>query len=143
MGLLPWGPLGGGFLSGKYRPGDKPQEGRIATHSDSVEEAWQRRNTEQNWRIVEAVDEIAASRGATHAQIALAWLRHQPAVSSVILGVRTPEQLEDNLGAAGLELAPEELERLGEASRLPERYPYRMIDLYAARTPERYRKDEG
>lgn len=140
LGLLPWGPLGGGFLSGKYRPGDKPSEGRIATHGDEVEEAWQRRNTAQNWRVVEEVDALAQARGASHAQVALAWLRAQPAVSSVILGARTLEQLEDNLGAAALELTPEELSRLSAVSQPPERYPYRMIAQYGTRTPEKYRR---
>jgi aryl-alcohol dehydrogenase-like predicted oxidoreductase len=139
VGLLPWGPLGGGFLSGKYQPGARPREGRIATHGDTVEEAWHRRNTERNWDILEAVDEIARAHGATHAQVALAWLRAQSPVSSVILGARTPEQLEDNLGAAHLELTEADLTRLEALSRPPARYPYRMIAQYGERSPDKYR----
>lgn len=137
VGLTPWSPLGGGFLSGKYDPDERPtdpeEEGRIAMMGDEAEEAWHRRNTERNWRILEAVDAIASARGATHAQIALAWLRAQDVVSSVILGVRTLEQLEENLGAAAIDLTADELDRLDAASALPELYPYRFIEDYGAR----------
>lgn len=136
VGLIPWGPLGGGFLTGKYRRGERPTDpdsGRIARASDDLEEAWQRRNTERNWRIIDAVGEIADARGATYPQIALAWLRSQPMVDSVILGARTAAQLEDNLGAAEIELTPEELLQLNQVSALPEMYPYHMYDQYAPR----------
>ncbi len=128
LGIIPWGPLGGGFLSGKYKPGDKPHYGRLAVQADTGEEAWIRRNKERNWRIVEVVEEIATARGKTHAQVALAWLRAQPAVIAPIIGVRTEEQLEDNLGAVGWKLSDEELKRLDEVSALPETYPYRFIE---------------
>ena len=59
LGLTPWGPLGGGFLSGKYRPGDKPQDGRLAMMPDETEESWMRRSNERNWSILKVVDEIA------------------------------------------------------------------------------------
>lgn len=135
VGLTPWGPLGGGFLSGKYKRGQQPQagQGRIATTDDETEESWGRRNTERNWCIIDAIGEIAESRGATYSKIALAWLRVQPAVSSVIIGARTMAQLEDNLGAANFDLAMEELAKLDQASRLPELYPYRMIEQYGMR----------
>src|SRR2546428_1883575 len=71
IGLMPWGPLGGGFLSGKYRRDHRPQaasERRIAPSSDDTEEAWQRRNTERNWHIVETVNEVARERSATTPQ---------------------------------------------------------------------------
>jgi aryl-alcohol dehydrogenase-like predicted oxidoreductase len=133
LGLVPWGPLGGGFLSGKYRRGEKPDTGRIATTPDRAEEAWQRRATERNWRIVDAVGQIAEARGKTHAQVALAWLLAQPSVTAPIVGARTPEQLAGNLGAVGWELTAEELDRLDEASAIREGYPYRMIRVYGAR----------
>jgi aryl-alcohol dehydrogenase-like predicted oxidoreductase len=138
VGLVPWGPLGGGFLTGKYTRGERPSEaddGRIATAGEGHEESWERRNTARNWRIVEAVEDIAEARGASQPQIALAWLRAQPVVSSIILGARTMEQLEDNLGAAEIDLTDEELTRLNDASTLPELYPYRMIRDYGARNP--------
>ena len=126
VGLTPWGPLGGGFLTGKYKRGDRPTEGRIATQSDEAEEAWHRRNRERNWNIVDAVGEIAEARGATYSQIAVAWTRAQPTIASVIVGVRTMAQLEDNLGAAELNLTVDELAKLDQASALPEMYPYRF-----------------
>lgn len=126
VGLTPWGPLGGGFLTGKYQRGDRPAEGRIATQSEGAEEAWHRRNNERNWNIVDAVGEIAEARGVTYSQIAVAWTRAQPTIASVIVGVRTMNQLEDNLGAAELEITAEELNHLDTASALPEMYPYRF-----------------
>ena len=134
VGIVPWGPLGGGFLSGKYKPGENPHEGgRIATTAAHTEEAWERRNTDQNWNILQEVDALAKKYEGSIPQIALAWLRHQPNVSSVILGARTFEQLEDNLGASKITLVPDELQKLEEASQLPEVYPYRMIEAYAQR----------
>lgn len=138
VSLTPWGPLGGGFLSGKYRRGQRPQasdEGRIATTGADVEEAWERRNTERNWAIIDVVGQIAEDRGASYSQIALAWLRAQSTVASVIMGARTMQQLEDNLAAAEIDLNDDELARLNAVSALPELYPYRMIEHYGARTP--------
>ena len=138
VGLTPWGPLGGGFLSGKYKRGQRPTDssaGRIATTADDTEEAWSRRSTEHNWNINDAVGEIAEARNISYSQVALAWLRAQPAVSSVIIGARTMAQLEDNLGAAQLELTPEELARLDTVSAMPELYPYRFLENYQRRLP--------
>lgn len=138
VGLTAWGPLGGGFLSGKYGRGQRPSAasaGRIATTPDMHEESWERRNTERNWQVIDAVGALAEARGATYSQIALAWLRAQPSVASVIMGVRTIEQLEDNLQAAAIELSAEEQAQLNQASALPELYPYRMITVYGGRTP--------
>ena len=133
LGLVPWGPLGGGFLSGKYQPGDRPTEGRIAITPDYAEEAWQRRATERNWAILDAVGEIAQAGGKSYPQVALAWLCAQPAVVAPIIGARTPEQLADNLGAVGWEFTAEELDRLDAVSVIEEGYPYRMIRKYGAR----------
>jgi aryl-alcohol dehydrogenase-like predicted oxidoreductase len=138
IGLTPWSPLAGGFLSGKYDPDDRPtdaDEGRIAVMGEEAEEAWHRRNTERNWDILEAVDAVARERGATHAQIALAWLRAQDVVDSVILGARTMEQLDENLEAATIDLTDEEQSRLDDASQPRELYPYRFIEDYGERTP--------
>jgi len=136
IGSVPWGPLGGGFLSGKYRRGERPEEpdqGRLATTPDADEEAWHRRATERNWRIIDAVGAVAEAREKSYAQVALRWLLQRPEVSSVIIGVRTPEQLEDNLGAAGWTLAPAEIEKLDEAAAIEWGYPYRMMELYGQR----------
>jgi aryl-alcohol dehydrogenase-like predicted oxidoreductase len=130
IGLTPWAPLGGGFLSGKYKRGQRPTEaaeGRIALEADRTEDAWARRNTERNWATIEAVGQIAEARDKTYSQIALAWLRAQSTVSTIVMGVRTMEQLEDNLEAVNIDLTEEELARLEAASALPELYPYRFI----------------
>lgn len=132
IGLLPWGPLGGGFLSGKYDR-QKPAGGRIATTPDDHEEAWVRRNTEQNWQVIDKLAEIAKRHQTTASQIAIAWILSKKTVSSVIVGVRTPEQLEDNLGANNLKLTSSDLADLDEASSLPELYPYRIIEEYGKR----------
>ena len=134
--ISPWGPLGGGFLSGKYRKGQRPEEGegRIAYAPDEHAEAWSRRSNERNWNIVDAVGAIAEAHGATYPQVAIAWLLAKPWVTSPILGARTLEQLEDNLGAAEVRLTEDEVETLDEASALPDLYPYRMIATNAARS---------
>lgn len=136
VGLIPWGPLGGGFLTGKYKRGERPNDpalGRVAQASDDVEEAWHRRNTARNWRVIDAIGAIAAAHGATYSQVALAWVRSQPAVASVIMGVRTMAQLEDNLLAGNLTLTTTELTLLDEVSALPELYPYHLYSQYAQR----------
>jgi aryl-alcohol dehydrogenase (NADP+) len=89
-------------------------------------EAWEQRNAqERTWRIIDAVVEAAEARGVSASQVALAWVARQPAVTSVILGARTVDQLEDNLASAGLELTPEEAGRLDAVSvpRFSD-YPY-------------------
>jgi aryl-alcohol dehydrogenase-like predicted oxidoreductase len=133
VGITPWGPLGGGFLTGKYRRDERPEEGRIAAMPPETEEAWDRRNIEQNWRIMDVVNDLAAKHDATHSQVALSWLIAQPAVASVIVGVRTLDQLEDNLGAVEVQLQAEEIRDLDRESALKEGYPYRFIKEYGAR----------
>lgn len=127
IGITPWGPLGGGFLSGKYHQGDHPDKGRIATMSDDVEEAWWRRNKDQNWQILDVVNNLAAKYNASPSQIAIAWLLVQPAVASVIIGVRTMGQLDDNLGASDIQLQPDELNELNQVSAFETGYPYRLL----------------
>ncbi|KRE68356.1 dehydratase [Arthrobacter sp. Soil736] len=119
IGLLPWSPLGGGWLSGKYKR-DQPPAGatRLGENPTRGMEAWQARNDdERTWQVIGAVEKIAADHGVTASQVALAWLADRPAVTSVILGARTTDQLADNLAAADLELTPDETKRLTEASQ--------------------------
>jgi aryl-alcohol dehydrogenase-like predicted oxidoreductase len=127
IGLLPWSPLAGGWLTGKYRRDEKPTGAtRLGEDPDRGMEAYEPRNRqERTWRILDAVEEIAKSRGISMAQVALAWLEAQPAVTSVILGARTTDQLADNLGAASVALSADELQRLDEVSTPhPADYPY-------------------
>ena len=134
VGIVPWGAQGGGFLSGKYRRDERPAEGRLAMMPDDTEEAWDRRNVANNWRILDIVDDIVTSYdGLTHSQVAIVWLLAQPAIVSVLIGVRTEAQLEDNLQAAEVQLSSDELIRLDEVSALKEGYPYRFLKMYAAR----------
>lgn len=127
IGLLPWSPLGGGWLSGKYKR-DEPPTGatRLGENPDRGMEAWKARNADaRTWEVIEEVEEIAGRHGVSASQVALAWLADRPAVTSVILGARTTTQLADNLAAADLVLTPGETERLTEASRPPVGvYPY-------------------
>lgn len=137
LGITPWGPLGGGFLSGKYRADqrpDEPGEGRLATTPDRDEEAWARRATVKNWQLLEVIQQIITELpAATYSQIALAWVLAQPGVDSVVLGVRTIEQLQDNLGSADLHLTEAQIERLNKASATEKGYPYRFLELYGSR----------
>lgn len=118
LGLLPWSPLGGGWLTGKYRR-DTPPTGatRLGENPQRGVEAYGRRNAEaRTWDVLDAVRAVAEGRGVTMAQVALSWLVDRPAVTSVILGARTVDQLIDCLGAAGLHLTGEEAARLDAAS---------------------------
>jgi aryl-alcohol dehydrogenase-like predicted oxidoreductase len=127
IGLLPWSPLGGGWLSGKYRRDVQPTGNtRLGENPERGGEAWKQRNaSERTWQVIDAVIAIAKAHDATPSQVALAWLAAQPAVTSVILGARSVEQLRDNLGAVTLELEADELERLTLVSApSAEDYPY-------------------
>ncbi|MGH3369374.1 MAG: aldo/keto reductase [Nocardioidaceae bacterium] len=127
LGLLPWSPLGGGWLTGKYRRDEQPTGAtRLGEDPGRGVEAYARRSTvERTWAVVDAVGSVAEELGLSMAQVALAWLVDRPAVSSVILGARTLDQLEDNLGAADLHLSDEHTRRLDEASDpQPADYPY-------------------
>ncbi|MGY1731514.1 aldo/keto reductase [Geodermatophilus sp. SYSU D01045] len=118
LGLLPWGPLGGGWLSGKYTRDQRPAGAtRLGEDPARGMEAYDRVATrERTWDVLSAVQDVAEARGATMPQVALAWLLARPGVSSVILGARTTDQLRGNLGAAGLVLTDEETARLDAVS---------------------------
>ena len=127
LGLLPWSPLAGGWLSGKYER-DVPPTGatRLGENPERGMEAWQARNDdERTWNTLEVVREIGEAHGATASQVALAWLTAQPAVTSVIIGARNLDQLHDNMAAVGLELSDQELQGLTEVSApCVDPYPY-------------------
>jgi aryl-alcohol dehydrogenase-like predicted oxidoreductase len=126
VGLLPWSPLGGGWLSGKYQRDARPSgTTRLGEDPGRGMEAYDRRGTERTWRVVDAVRKIATGRGVTMAEIALAWVTVRPAVTATILGARTTAQLEANLRAADLQLTAGEAAELDAASDpgAPD-YPY-------------------
>jgi aryl-alcohol dehydrogenase-like predicted oxidoreductase len=118
LGMLPWSPLGGGWLTGKYRRDERPAGAtRLGENPDRGVEGYDRRSRlERTWDVVDAVREVAEGRGVSMAQVALAWVTDRPAVTSTILGARTLEQLDDNLAAAGLHLSEKETARLDAAS---------------------------
>lgn len=124
LGLLPWSPLAGGLLTGKYQRGvEAPADTRLA--DAGIGHFFAPRTAEQRtWDVIETVQAIAAEREVTPAQVALAWVKGRPRVSSVIIGARTHEQFEDNLAAAGLVLEDKEMERLNSVSEVPIDYPY-------------------
>lgn len=126
LGLMPWSPLGGGWLTGKYRRDQRPTGAtRLGEDPDRGMEAWERRGTERTWDVVDAVQRIAEGRGVSMAEVALAWVTDRPGVTSTILGARTLDQLETNLKAAGLHLTDAETAVLDEASDLHAAdYPY-------------------
>ena len=131
LGLLPWSPLGGGWLTGKYRRDQRPTGAtRLGEDPGRGMEAWDRRGTDRTWDIIEAVQRIAEARGISMAEVALAWVNDRPTVTATILGARTTEQLETNLKAAGLHLTAEETAALDEASDLHATdYPYGDLGL--------------
>ena len=127
LGLLPWSPLAGGWLSGKYTREQRPTGAtRLGDDPERGIEAYDRVGGRQRtWDVLEVVQGVAEEHEAPMAQVALAWLLSRPAVSSVILGARTTDQLRTNLGAADLALTPEQLARLDAVSApAVSDYPY-------------------
>jgi aryl-alcohol dehydrogenase-like predicted oxidoreductase len=123
VGILPWSPLAGGFLTGKFRRDQPPPSGtRLEVRQQVAEKA-----TERNWRIVEELIAVAAELESTPSRVAVAWLLRKPAVTSVIFGARTMAQLEDNLKAAELKIPDAAQARLDAVSALDLGYPYEFI----------------
>jgi len=126
LGLMVWSPLAGGLLSGKYDREGKTGDGRRANFD------FPPINKDKAFDILDVMHMIASGRQVSVAQIALAWLLHQPAVTSVIIGANTPQQLSDNLNSVNLELTSEELQTLDEVSQLAPEYPGWMLDRQGA-----------
>ena len=122
LGLMVWSPLAGGLLSGKYGRDQQGEAGSRRTTFDfpPVER-------ERAWNCVDAMRPIAQAKGVSVAQIALAWLLHQKAVTSVIIGAKRLDQLDDNLAATKVKFSAEELGVLDDVSRLPAEYPGWML----------------
>ncbi len=135
LGLMVWSPLAGGLLSGKFGPdGQGPEGARRASFDFPVVDK------PRAFRCVDAMRPVAERHGVSVARIALAWLLARDAVSSVIVGAKTPEQLDDNLAASGLVLGADDLKAIDEASALPPEYPGWMLALqgqYRAKAPEK------
>ncbi len=126
VGLLVWSPLAGGFLSGKY---SREQAGDETSRRNTF--AFPPVEMERGYAIVDALKAMAEPKNASVAQLAVAWLLHQPQVSSVILGSKKGSQLQDNLGAVAVTFTAEELKSLDEVSKLPAEYPGWMLDMWS------------
>lgn len=127
LGVIPWSPLRGGWLSGKFHRGmDAPLAGsRIErAEKEGWGESWSAYNNEDTWRVIDALFEVAEEAGKKPAQVAINWLLQRPGVTAPIIGTRTMAQLEDNLGAVGWNLLPEHVDKLNQASALKPPYPY-------------------
>ncbi len=120
IGITPWGPLHAGVLTGKYTRGEGPGDSKRAAFN-------KRRLTDRNLEIARTVDAVADELGASSAQVAVAWLRHQGADVFPIAGARKPEQIVDVLGSAALSLSAEQLQRLDEVSKITLGFPHDFI----------------
>lgn len=133
LGTMVWSPLGWGRLTGRYRRGAAPKEGRIATGGavggPEVDE-------ERLYSLVDALDEIASETGRTIPEIAIAWLLTRPSVVNVIIGARDEEQLKQNLGVIDFKLSEEQIARLDKASHQTPTYPYWHQRDYNDRNPK-------
>lgn len=144
LGIIPWSPLGGGLLTGKYRANEPPPPGSRGEQAQQSPFAavWNARLTERTFQIVEAVRAVAEQCGATPAQVALRWLMDRPGITAPIIGARTPDQLKETLGALDLRLSPEATIRLDAASAIDLGYPYELpafarVASQPATAPER------
>jgi aryl-alcohol dehydrogenase-like predicted oxidoreductase len=122
VAILPWSPLAGGLLSGKFDPNKSGPEGARRSSFDFPPV-----DRDRLPRVLSALREVAGASGNSVARVALGWQLTRPFVTSVIIGAKTRDQLLDNLAAAELELAPEHVRQLDEASALPNEYPGWML----------------
>ena len=126
LGILPWSPLAGGFLTGKYRRGLPRPE---ASRRSDADKQFLKFDEERGFDIVEELEKISQAHSATVTQAALNYLLKKLAVTSVIIGARTTEQLADELKTTDWEMTPEEVSRLDALSKPPRVYPYWMLDF--------------
>lgn len=130
LGVIPWSPLRGGWLSGKFRRGmEAPLEGSRIKRAEEQgwSESWSAYNNEYTWRVIDALLEVAEETEKSPAQVAINWLLQRPGVTSPIIGARTFQQLDDNLGAIGWDLTSEQVHKLNQASELQAPYPYDSV----------------
>ena len=126
-GLLVWSPLAGGLLSGKFsRENQKPADSRRSNFDFPLVDK------ERTWRILDVIAPIAKAHNCSAARISLAWLLAKPVVTSIIIGAKRLDQLEDNIAATELQLTPDELKQLDDVSALPPEYPGWMLPFQGA-----------
>ena len=132
VGALVWSPLGWGRLTGKIRRGHPlPETSRLHKTAESGPQV----DDEHLYKVVDALEIVAAEAGKSVPQVALNWLLQRPTVSSVIIGARNEEQLRQNLAAEGWNLTPEQIAKLDRASAVPPIYPYWHQRQFAERIP--------
>jgi aryl-alcohol dehydrogenase-like predicted oxidoreductase len=131
--VLPWSPLGGGLLTGKYRKGEDPPPDSRAGDKTPSSFLMRQRLQERNLDVAETVGKVAAELGKSPAQVALNWVTTRPGVTSPILGARTLAQLDDNLGAIGWTLSEEHEQVLEDASAIEMGYPHEFINMITRR----------
>ena len=135
LGVIPWSPLRGGWLSGKFKRGmSAPPPGsriELAEEKDWGEK-WSAYNNEQTWRTLDSLHQVAGESERSPAQVAINWLLQKSGVTAPIIGARRMEQLENNLGATGWALTSEQVAALDAASHIPPPYPYDFIDKFSA-----------
>jgi len=129
IAVIPWSPLAGGLLSGKYQRDNKATEGSRADWSEKV--GWKPtslggRNSDRIWNLLDVQSKIAKQNGMTAAQVAIRWLLQKPGVTAPIIGTRTLEQLKDNLDCLLKELTPAQMQELDDASAIDQPYPWKI-----------------
>ena len=130
LGVIPWSPLRGGWLSGKYQRGmtEPPANTRIETaESEGWDERWSKYANDHTWNVIDELLAVASESDKTPAQVALNWVLNRPGVTAPIIGVRTMRHLEDNLGAVGWSLTDDQITRLNSISDKPQPYPYNWL----------------
>jgi aryl-alcohol dehydrogenase-like predicted oxidoreductase len=133
LAFMAWSPLAGGWMAAKYRRNRKPPENSRVGRQDRWDDQPEQRESELTWRVVDALLEVSKTIGKSPAQIALNWILRQSRRIVPILGARTLEQLEENIGSTGWALSGDVLARLNEVSSIPLPYPYSFISRYAKR----------
>jgi aryl-alcohol dehydrogenase-like predicted oxidoreductase len=131
VGIIPWSPLRGGWLSGKFRRGmTAPAQGSRIEKAEQQGwgESWSKYNNEFTWQVIDALIEVAEEAGKTPAQVAINWLLQRPGVTAPIIGARTMQQLEDNMGACGWALTEAQMNTLNTASQPQIVYPYEHVE---------------
>jgi len=130
IGTIPWSPLAGGWLTGKYRRDQAPPPDSRVGRNDRWDDQEEQRVSEITWQTIDTLIEIGKANNKTPAQVAINWVLHQPGVTAPIFGIRTMDQLNDNLGGVGWTLTAEEVNQLNSASAIPLPSPYNFIEKY-------------
>jgi aryl-alcohol dehydrogenase-like predicted oxidoreductase len=123
LGVCPWSPLAGGFLTGKYKRDEKEISENLRLGGANPFQGAYTKFTDHNWKILDALRTVAEEINRPSAQVALAWISAQPAITSIILGARKPEQLNDNLASMEINLTAEQLQKLNVASAVNPQLP--------------------